>query len=88
MLKSHLGQTLIGPDQGRFAIHSMIDRAKGYILSDCHRKKLVVRVLEQEPGLVGGVVERWAERPVTKFERKGIAAGRPITDLCYRRRAG
>ena len=24
----------------------------------------------------GGVVERWAERPVTKFERKGVAAGR------------
>ena len=25
---------------------------------------------------IGGVVERWAERPVTKFERKGLAAGR------------
>ena len=31
----------------------------------------------------GGVVERWAERPVTKFERKGLAAGRDITDLAY-----
>ena len=28
---------------------------------------------------------RWDERPVTKFERKGLAAGRPITDLAYRR---
>ena len=42
-------------------------------------------VLDAEPGLEGGVVERWAERPVTKFERKGIAAGRTITDLAYRR---
>ena len=43
-------------------------------------------VLDAEPGLSGGRVERWAERPVTKFERKGIAAGRTITDLVYVRR--
>ena len=30
---------------------------------------------------------RWADRPVTKFERKGLAAGRQIVDLAYRRRA-
>jgi tRNA (guanine-N7-)-methyltransferase len=29
---------------------------------------------------------RWAERPVTRFERRGVQAGRPITDLAYRRR--
>ncbi len=40
-------------------------------------------VLDAEPLLTGGQVERWAERPVTKFERKGIAAGRTITDLAY-----
>jgi tRNA (guanine-N7-)-methyltransferase len=43
-------------------------------------------VLDAEPGLSGGVVERWSDRPVTKFERKGVAAGRAITDLAYRRR--
>lgn len=42
-------------------------------------------VLDAEPLLEGGVVERWAERPRTRFERRGIAAGRPITDLAYRR---
>ena len=42
-------------------------------------------VLDAEPGLAGGVVSRWDERPVTKFERKGIEAGRSITDLCYTR---
>ena len=31
----------------------------------------------------GGVTDRWDERPVTKFERKGLAAGRSITDLAY-----
>jgi tRNA (guanine-N7-)-methyltransferase len=39
--------------------------------------------LDAEPRLTGGVVPRWEERPVTKFERKGREAGRAITDLCY-----
>ena len=42
-------------------------------------------VLDAEPGLTGGVTERWAERPVTKFERKGVEAGRTIVDLIYTR---
>ncbi|QBR94543.1 tRNA (guanosine(46)-N7)-methyltransferase TrmB [Nocardioides euryhalodurans] len=42
-------------------------------------------VLDAEPLLEGGEVERWSERPVTKFERKGLAVGRSITDLSYRR---
>lgn len=41
--------------------------------------------LDAEPRLEGGVVPRWSQRPVTKFERKGVQAGRSITDLCYRR---
>jgi len=45
----------------------------------------MVRVLDDTPGLSGGRVERWAERPVTKFERKGLAKDRPIADLLYRR---
>jgi tRNA (guanine-N7-)-methyltransferase len=42
-------------------------------------------VLDAEPGLRGGRVERWEARPVTKFERKGLRAGREIMDLAYRR---
>jgi len=42
-------------------------------------------VLDGEPRLEGGPVERWSERPVTKFERKGLAVGREITDLAYAR---
>jgi len=45
----------------------------------------MVEVLDAEPLLIGGVVDRWEERPVTKFERKGLADGRSITDLAYRR---
>jgi len=43
-------------------------------------------VLDAEPTLEGGVVPRWDERPVTRFERKGVEAGRAITDLAYTRR--
>ena len=45
----------------------------------------MAEVLDAEPTLRGGVVERWPDRPVTRFERKGIAAGRAITDLQYTR---
>ena len=42
-------------------------------------------VLDAEPLLDGGYVARWADRPVTRFERKGRAADRSITDLAYRK---
>lgn len=42
-------------------------------------------VLDAEPGLEGGPVPRWEERPVTKFERRGIAEGRPSEDFTYTR---
>lgn len=42
-------------------------------------------VLDARPDLCGGMVERWTERPVTKFERKGVEAGRAIVDLRYAR---
>lgn len=44
-------------------------------------------VLDAEPGLEGGPVDRWEERPVTKFERRGLREGRPGEDFCYRRRS-
>jgi tRNA (guanine-N7-)-methyltransferase len=43
-------------------------------------------VMAAEPTLTGGRVERWAERPLTKFERRGLAEGREIADFAYRRR--
>ena len=49
-----------------------------------HYAEQMVAVLDAEPGLEGGVVERWAERPLTRFERKGVEAGRDIVDLAYR----
>ena len=45
----------------------------------------ISKVLDAEPLLEGGAVERWKDRPVTKFERKGLEAGRTIVDLTYRK---
>lgn len=45
----------------------------------------MVAVLDGEPALTGGVVPRWDERPMTRFERRGLAEGREPTDLLYRR---
>ncbi|MFL6106460.1 MAG: tRNA (guanosine(46)-N7)-methyltransferase TrmB [Marmoricola sp.] len=50
-----------------------------------HYAEQMREVLDAEPHLTGGVVERWVDRPVTKFERKGLAVDRVITDLRYTR---
>ena len=45
----------------------------------------VLRVAADEPRLRGGVVPRPAWRPVTRFERRGLDAGRTVTDLWFER---
>ena len=48
----------------------------------------MVEVLDAEPLLENvhdGPAPRWDDRPLTRFERRGLDAGRPITDLTYRR---
>jgi tRNA (guanine-N7-)-methyltransferase len=41
------------------------------------------QVCRAEPRLSGGVIERPAWRPITRFEQRGLDAGRQITDLLY-----
>ena len=45
----------------------------------------MVEVLAAVPTLGGGQTERPDSRPMTAFEAKGIAAGRAVVDLTYRR---
>jgi tRNA (guanine-N7-)-methyltransferase len=46
-------------------------------------------VLDEHPAFLnehpGGWAPRWEARPITRFERRGIVAGRHIFDLAYRR---
>jgi len=46
---------------------------------------LMKRVCDAEQRLTGGVIERPDERPLTRFEQRGLDEGRPATDLLYRR---
>lgn len=48
----------------------------------------MVAVCGAHPELDGGPIERPTWRPLTRYERKGLEAGRTITDLWYTRRAG
>lgn len=48
-----------------------------------HYAEQMREVLDAEPKLSGGLTDRYADRPLTRFERRGVAAGRPITDLTY-----
>ncbi|MFZ2503383.1 MAG: tRNA (guanine-N7)-methyltransferase [Nocardioides sp.] len=41
---------------------------------------------EVAPLWAGGQTDRWEGRPLTKFERRGLAEGRPIADFTFTRR--
>ncbi len=84
----HHKRRLVTTSFARLAADRLVPGAEWRLATDwADYADQMVEVLGAEPMLEGGVVERWAERPVTKFERKGIAAGRAITDLAYRRRS-
>ena len=82
----HHKRRLVTPGFAALAAGRLAPGARWRLATDwADYAEQMVDVLDAEPLLRGGVVERWQERPVTRFERKGIAAGRPITDLCYQR---
>jgi tRNA (guanine-N7-)-methyltransferase len=41
------------------------------------------RICDDHPELTGGPVDRPSERPLTRYEEKGRASGRTVTDLRY-----
>ncbi len=85
--KRHHKRRLVSPDFARLAASRLAIGAEWRLATDwADYAEQMVEVLDAEPLLTGGAVERWAERPLTKFERKGLAAGREITDLAYVRR--
>lgn len=83
--KKHRKRRLVDADFARLAASRLVPGGAWRLATDwADYAEQMVEVLDAEPGLEGGVVERWSERPVTKFERKGREAGRDITDLVYR----
>jgi tRNA (guanine-N7-)-methyltransferase len=84
--KRHHKRRLVTPEFAALAASRLRSGGVWRLATDWAEYAAQMRaVLDAEPLLQGGPVERWAARPVTKFERKGIAAGREIADLAYRR---
>lgn len=84
--KKHHKRRLVTPRFARLAASRLRPGGVWRLATDwSDYAQQMVDVLDAEPGLEGGIVERWDERPVTKFERKGRNADRTITDLAYRR---
>ena len=83
----HHKRRLIRPDN----VALLRDRLRPGGLLHCatdwpHYAAAMAETLNADPGLVRAGDDR-AGRPETKFERRGRAAGRPIADLRYERRA-
>lgn len=82
----HHKRRLVAPPFAQTVAARLCDGAAWRLATDWREyAEEMVRVLDAVPLLDGGVVDRWDERPLTRFERRGIAAGRPTTDLAYRK---
>jgi tRNA (guanine-N7-)-methyltransferase len=82
----HHKRRLVTPAFARVAASRLAPGATWRLATDwADYAEQMQSVLDAEPALDGGPVPRWEERPMTRFERKGLDAGRAITDLAYTR---
>ena len=88
--KRHHRRRLVNPAFAELAASRLVPGGRWRLATDWPDYAERMReVLDAEPLLEnehGGAAPRWADRPQTRFERRGVRAGRPITDLTYRRR--
>lgn len=82
----HHKRRLVSPAHAALVASRLAPGARWRLATDwAEYAQQMVEVLDAEPLLSGGRVERWAERPLTRFERKGLDKHRDITDLTYTR---
>ncbi|HET7385647.1 MAG TPA: tRNA (guanine(46)-N(7))-methyltransferase TrmB [Nocardioidaceae bacterium] len=88
--RRHHRRRLVSPDFAALAASRLAPGGLWRLATDWPDYAARMReALDAEPLLAneyGGFAPRWEERPITRFERRGLAAGRPITELAYRRR--
>jgi tRNA (guanine-N7-)-methyltransferase len=86
----HHRRRLVRPGFARVAASRLVEGGVWRLATDwADYADQMAEVLDAEPlleNLHDGPAPRWADRPLTRFERRGIEAGRSITDLAYRRR--
>jgi tRNA (guanine-N7-)-methyltransferase len=89
--KRHHRRRLVNPAFARAAAGRLVPGGLWRLATDWPEyAEQMVGVLDAEPlleSVYDGPAPRWEERPLTRFERRGVRAGRPITDLAYRRQA-
>ncbi len=83
----HHKRRLVQPGFVRDAATAMAPGAAWRLATDWaeYAEQMVV-VLDAEPLLTAGSPSAGGPRPVTRFEGRGVEAGRAITDLAYVRR--
>src|SRR5918997_4577799 len=86
----HHKRRLIQPAFADLVASRLKYRARWRLATDCASYAESIRgVLDDHPGLVAeheyDGAPRWASRPPTRFEQRGVLAGRPVIDLPYRR---
>ena len=82
----HHKRRLVSPGFAHLAATRLVDGALWRLATDWDDyAEQAIEVLASEPLLEGGPVDRWGDRPVTRFERRGVKEGRAIVDLAYRR---
>ena len=87
--KRHHRRRLVTPSFAGLAASRLVPGGLWRLATDWPEyAEQMAEVLDAEPLLENrydGPAPRWSDRPVTRFERRGVRAGRPITDLTYLR---
>jgi tRNA (guanine-N7-)-methyltransferase len=85
----HHKRRLVSPAFARLAASRLAPDGVWRLATDWdHYAEQMREVLDGVPDLSGGVTDRYDGRPLTRFERRGLAAGRTITDLTYTQTVG
>jgi tRNA (guanine-N7-)-methyltransferase len=85
----HLRRRLVSPWFAALAATRLESGALWRLATDwpAYASQMAAVLSDQEllENVHDGPAPRWADRPVTRFERRGLRAGHPITDLTFRR---
>jgi tRNA (guanine-N7-)-methyltransferase len=89
--KRHHRRRLVAPGFAHLAASRLVAGGTWRLATDWPEyAERMAEVLDAEPLLESeydGPAPRWEDRPLTRFERRGLRAGRRVADFAYRRRA-